>query len=86
MRNLEIQRKTYLEMIKSHPNWIYAGVFYDIESGLRRSVRKSLDKLLKKAAKGKLITLSQSQCKTNLSKLSFIMKELRAYALENHVN
>ena len=24
-------------------------------------------------------------CKTNLSKLSFIMKELRAYALENHL-
>jgi len=25
-------------------------------------------------------------CKTNLSKLSFIMKELRAYALGNHLN
>jgi site-specific DNA recombinase len=40
-------------MIKSHPSWIFAGVFYDVESGLRRSGRKSLDKLLRIEAKGK---------------------------------
>jgi hypothetical protein len=36
MSSLEIQIKTYMKMIKSHPNWLFAGVFYDIESGLRR--------------------------------------------------
>lgn len=33
LRSLEIQIKTYTKMIKNHPNWLYAGVFYDIESG-----------------------------------------------------
>lgn len=54
MSSFEIQIKTYTKMIKSHPNWIFVGVYYDIESGLRRSGRKSLDKLLKKATKGKI--------------------------------
>ncbi len=53
MRSLDIQISAYTKMIKCHPNWIFAGVYYDIESGLRRSGRKSLDKLLRKAAKGK---------------------------------
>jgi site-specific DNA recombinase len=30
LRSLEIQIKTYTKMIKSHPNWLFAGVFYDI--------------------------------------------------------
>jgi site-specific DNA recombinase len=34
MSSLEIQIKTYTKMIKSHPNWLFAGVFYDIQSGL----------------------------------------------------
>lgn len=51
--SLEIQI-TYTKMIRSNPNWIYAGVFHDIGSGLRRSGRTGLDKMLKKAAKGKI--------------------------------
>jgi site-specific DNA recombinase len=54
LHSLEIQIKTYKKMIKDHPNWLFAGVFYDIESGLRRSGRKSLDKMLRKAAKDKI--------------------------------
>ncbi|MDF2546330.1 MAG: invertase [Anaerosolibacter sp.] len=54
MRSLELQIKTYKKMIRSHPNWIFAGVFFDVESGLRRSSRTGLDKMLKKAAKGKI--------------------------------
>src|SRR5665648_718169 len=38
-------------MIRSHPNWLFAGVFHDIESGLRRSGRNGLDKILKKTAR-----------------------------------
>lgn len=34
-RSLEIQIKTYTVMIRSHPDWIFVGVFYDVESGLR---------------------------------------------------
>ena len=54
LRSLEIQIKTYTVMIRSHPDWIFAGVFHDIESGLRRSGRTGLDKLLRKVAKGKI--------------------------------
>ncbi|MDD4680956.1 MAG: recombinase family protein, partial [Clostridia bacterium] len=41
-------------MIRNHPNWLFAGVFYDVESGLRRSGRTGLDKMLRKAATGKI--------------------------------
>ncbi|MDK2868505.1 MAG: site-specific recombinase [Clostridiales bacterium] len=64
MRSLGIQISVYKKMIKRHPNWLFAGVYYDIESGLRRSGRKGLDKLLRKAAKGKfdyIITKSISR-------------------------
>ena len=54
LHGLEIQIKTYTKMIRSHPNWLFAGVFYDVESGLRRSGRTGLDKMLRKAAKGKI--------------------------------
>ncbi len=46
--------KTYTKMIRSHPDWLFAGVFCDVESGLRRSGRTGLDKMLMKAAKGKI--------------------------------
>ena len=58
LRSLEIQIKTYTKMIKSDPNWLFAGVYYDVESGLRRSGRKSLDKLLK-SGKGKIDYIMQ---------------------------
>ena len=54
LRSLELQIKTYTKMIKSHPNWLFAGVFFDTESGLRRSGRTGLDKMLRKAAKCKI--------------------------------
>ncbi len=42
-------------MITEHPDWVFAGVFYDAgKSGLRRSGRTGLDKMPKKAAKGKI--------------------------------
>ena len=41
-------------MIRSHLDWIFVGVFYDVESGLRRSVRTGLDKMLRKAVKGRI--------------------------------
>lgn len=42
-------------MITEHLNWIFDGVFFDTgKSGLRRNGRTGLDKMLKKAAKGKI--------------------------------
>lgn len=54
LRSIDIQIKTYTKMIRNYPNWIFAGVFFDVESGLRRNVRDGLDKMLRKAAKGKI--------------------------------
>jgi len=61
LRSLEIQISAYKKMIKSHPYWLFAGVFYDIESGLRRSGRKVWINCSGEQKKVKLITLSQSQ-------------------------
>ena len=87
MRSLEIQIKTYSEMIKSHPNWIFAGVFYDIESGLRLSGRKSLAKLLRKAAKGKIdyiITKSISRVSRDTREVLKIIRFLRERGINMH--
>ena len=87
LRSLEIQIKAYTKMIKSHPNWIYAGVFYDIESGLRRSGRKSLDKLLRKAAKGKIdyiITKSISRVSRDTLEVLKIVRFLRERGINMH--
>ena len=55
LRSLELQIETYTKIIGSNKNWLFAGVFYDIESGLRRNGRTELDKMLKKAEKVKWI-------------------------------
>lgn len=87
MHSLEIQLSAYKKMIKSHPNWIFAGVYYDIESGLRRSGRKSLDKLLKKAAKGKIdyiITKSISRVSRDTLEVLKITRFLRERGINMH--
>ena len=53
--SLNWQIKFYTNIISENPDWIFAGVFYDVgKSGLRRKERKGLDKMLKKASKGKI--------------------------------
>ncbi|KJS20679.1 MAG: DNA invertase [Clostridiaceae bacterium BRH_c20a] len=87
LRSLEIQISAYTKMIKSHPNWIFAGVYYDIESGLRRSGRKSLDKLLKKAAKGKIdyiITKSISRVSRDTLEVLKMSRFLRERGINMH--
>ncbi len=87
LRSLEIQISAYTKMIKSHPNWIFVGVYYDIESGLRRSGRKSLDKLLKKAAKGKIdyiITKSISRVSRDTLEILKITRFLRERGINMH--
>ncbi len=83
LRSLEIQIKTYTKMIRNHADWIYAGVFYDIESGLRRSGRTGLDKMLKKAAKGKIdyiITKSISRVSRDTLEVLKISLDLTVYS------
>lgn len=62
-------------------------VFYDIESGLRRSGRKNLDKLLRKAAKGKfdyIITKSISRVSRDTLEFLKIIKFLRERGINMH--
>ena len=87
LRSLEIQISAYKKMIKSHPNWLFVGVFYDIESGLRRSGRKSLDKLLRRAEKGKIdyiITKSISRVSRDTLEVLKIIRFLRERGINMH--
>ena len=53
--SLQWQIEYYTNMISENPDWIFAGVFYDVgESGLRIKGRTGLDKMLKKASRGKM--------------------------------
>jgi len=87
LRSLEFQITTYAKMIRSHPDWIYAGVFYDVESGLRRSGRAGLDKMLKKAAKGRIdyiITKSISRVSRDTIEILKIIRFLRERGINMH--
>lgn len=87
LHSLEMQIKTYKTMIKSHPDWIYAGVFYDVESGLRRNGRTELDKMLKKAARGKIdyiITKSISRVSRDTLEILKIIRYLRERGINMH--
>ena len=87
LRSLDIQISAYTKMIKNHPNWIFAGVFYDVESGLRRSGRKSPDKMLRKTAKGKIdyiITKSISRVSRDTLEILKIIRFLRERGINMH--
>ena len=74
-------------MIRSHPDWLFAGVFYDIESGLRRSGRNGLDKMLRKAAKGKIdyvITKSISRVSRDALGVLKIIRFIRERGINMH--
>jgi site-specific DNA recombinase len=74
-------------MIKSNPTWLFVGVYCDIESGLRRSGRKSLGKLLKKATKGKIdyiITKSISRVSRDTLEILQITRFLRERGINMH--
>lgn len=44
-------------MIRSHSNWIFAGVFYDIKNGLRQSSKPDWTKCSGKRQRAESITL-----------------------------
>ena len=85
--SLEMQKKAYLQMIENEPEWIFAGLFYDIGSGLRRKGRVGLDNMLKKAAKGKIdyiITKSISRVSRDTLELLKIIRFLKERGINMH--
>lgn len=68
---------------------IFAGVFYDAgKSGLRRSGRTGLDKMLKKAAKGKIdyiITKSISRVSRDTVEILKIVRYLKERGINMHL-
>jgi site-specific DNA recombinase len=87
LHSLEIQVSAYKKMINSNPNWLFAGIYYDIESGLRRSGRDELEKMLKKAAKGKIdyiITKSISRVSRDTLEVLKIIRFLRERGINMH--
>lgn len=80
LHSLETQIEAYTKMIQSNTDWLFAGVYYDIESGLRRRGRTELNKMLRKAAKGKIdyiITKSISGVSRDTVELLKIISFLR---------
>ncbi len=87
MGSLEIQIEIYRRMIESCPEWIFAGVFYDIGSGLRRTGRTGLDDLLRKAKRGKvdyILTKSISRVSRDTLELLKIIRFLRERGINMH--
>ncbi len=86
-RSLDYQIKSYTKMVTENPDWIYAGIFYDVgKSGLGRSGRTGLDRLLKKAEKGKIdyiITKSISRISRDTVEILKIVRYLSSIRAEH---
>lgn len=87
LHSLDTQIEAYTRMIKNNKDWRFAGVFYDVESGLRRKGRTDLDKMLKKAEKGKIdyiITKSISRISRDTLEVLKIIRFLRERGINVH--
>ena len=87
LHSLDTQIEAYTRMIKNNKDWGFAGVFYDVESGLRRKGRTELDKMLKKAEKGKIdyiITKSISRISRDTLEVLKIIRNLRERGINMH--
>ena len=87
LHSLDTQIEAYTRMIKNNRDWKFAGVFYDVESGLRRKGRTELDKMLKKAEKGKIdyiITKSISRISRDTFEVLKIIRYLRERGINMH--
>ncbi len=87
LRSLDTQIEAYTRMIKNNKDWRFAGVFYDVESGLRQKGRTELDKMLKKAEKGKIdyiITKSISRISRDTLEVLKIIRFLRERGINMH--
>lgn len=79
--SIDTQIKYYTELIQTNPEWDFAGVFYDYESGLRKEKRNGLDAILKKAYRGEIdyiIAKSISRLSRNVLDTLTIIRSLKA--------
>ena len=79
--SIDTQIEYYTELIQMNPEWDFAGVFYDYESGLRKEKRNGLDTMLKKAYRGEIdyiITKSISRLSRNVLDTLNIIRSLKA--------
>jgi len=79
--SIDTQIEYYTELIQMNPEWDFAGVFYDYESGLRKEKRNGLDSMLKKAYRGEIdyiITKSISRLSRNVLDTLTIIRSLKA--------
>ncbi|SHE90081.1 site-specific DNA recombinase [Tissierella praeacuta DSM 18095] len=79
--SIDLQIRQYTKLIQNNPEWDFAGVFYDYESGLRKDERNGLDAMLKKAYKGEIdyiITKSISRLSRNVLDILTIIRGLKA--------
>lgn len=68
-------------MIQKNPEWDFAGVFYDYESGLRKETRNGLNEMLQKAYRSEIdyiITKSISRLSRNVLDTLTIIRSLKA--------
>jgi len=87
LHSLDTQIEAYTSMIKNNKDWRLAGVFYDVESGLRRKGRTDLDKMLEKAEKGRIdyiITKSISRISRDTLEVLKIIRNLRERGINMH--
>jgi len=78
--SIDLQIRHYTRLIQNNPEWNFAGVFYDYESGLRKDKRNGLDAMLKKAYKGEIdyiITKSISRLSRNVLDILTIIRGLK---------
>ncbi|GAB6084979.1 recombinase family protein [Alkaliphilus crotonatoxidans] len=79
--SIDLQIKYYNDLIQENPEWDFAGVFYDYESGLRKEKRNGLNAMLKKAYRGDIdyiITKSISRLSRNVLDTLNIIRSLKA--------
>lgn len=86
--SLEWQIKYYTRVISENPDYIFEGVFYDVgKSGLRRKGRIGLDKMLKKASRGKIdyvLVKSISRLSRDTVEVLKIIRFLRERGINMH--
>jgi len=86
--SLKWQIEYYTNMISEKPDWIFAGVFYDVgKSGLRIKGRIGLDKMLKKASSGKIdyiLVKSISRLSRDTVDVLKIIRDLRERGINMH--
>lgn len=79
--SLEWQIAHYTNWISENPDWIFAGVFYDVgKSGLRKKGRSGLKEMLEKSYKGQIdyiLVKSISRLSRDILELLKIIRDLR---------